>query len=324
MYNSEFSSKDLDIFYDFFDSFENNKENDYYVNENEIKNLLKEKISKKRNRENKNHDNIEYIKKEKLKKNAESARRARKRKKLEMENLINENKKLKNIIFQLKYERAFICEQCKKKLNIGKDQTIFHVSSQKKSNFNKFHKTNLFTIISIIITCIFLTFNIINISKVKNPKRTRNLSLFDKKNNNIFEMSNNEIKHINLTYNKLFITLGDYYSIISQNKFLLDNQKLSFSIKNEGIRHLTETELFITNNITKCLNCIVELNRNKVEFDPKRANRFRLYFYPKGVITSYGFLNFENNKDEKGNIFQTYFEVDCLAFGFSENRAYKE
>ena len=77
MYDSEFSSKDLDILYECFGSFEKNKESDYFFNEKEINNLLKEKISKKRKRENTNYDDIEVIKKEKLKKNAESARKAR-------------------------------------------------------------------------------------------------------------------------------------------------------------------------------------------------------------------------------------------------------
>ena len=45
-----------------------------------------------------------------------------------MENLINENRKLKNIICQLKSERLLICEQCKKKLNIESYKTIFNVS----------------------------------------------------------------------------------------------------------------------------------------------------------------------------------------------------
>ncbi len=135
-------------------------------------------------------------------------------------------------------------------------------------------------------------------------------------------MSNNEIKHINLTYNKLYITLGDYYSIITKNKFLIDYKTITYSIKNEGIRYLSEDDFF-NKNITNCINCIVELNRNKIKFDPIRANRFKLYFYPKDVITSNGNQNFENNKDENGNIFQTYFEIDCLAFGFSENRIYE-
>ena len=317
MYYSEFSSKDLDIFYDFFGSFENNKKNDYYFNEKDI-NLLKEKISKKRNRENKNYDDIEDIKKEKLKKNAESARKARQRKKLEIEYLINENKKLKNIIFQLKYERTLLCEQCKKKLNIENNKKIFNVSSQKNQNFNKLQNRNLFTIISIIITCIFLIFNVSNISKIKKPKYTRNLSLFDTKNN-IFEMSNNEIKHINLTYNKFYITLGDYYSIITKKKFLIDYKTITYSIKNEGIRYLSEDDFF-NNNITNCINCIVELGKNNIEYDPIKINRFKLYFYPKDVINYNGNQNFENNKDEKGNIFQTYFEIDCLAFGYSEHK----
>ena len=78
---------------------------------------------------------LNILKIEKLKKNAESARRTRQRKKLAMENLINENRKLKNIICQLKSERLLICEQCKKKLNNENYKTIFNVS-QKNSNIN--------------------------------------------------------------------------------------------------------------------------------------------------------------------------------------------
>ena len=131
MNDTEILLKDSDIFYEFFSTFDSNKENDYNINEKEIKNLLKVKISKKRNREKNNDNDIEYIKKEKLKKNAESARRTRQRKKLAMENLINENRKLKNIICQLKSERLLICEQCKKKLNNENYKTIFNVSQKK-------------------------------------------------------------------------------------------------------------------------------------------------------------------------------------------------
>jgi isopentenyldiphosphate isomerase len=77
MNDTEILLKDSDIFYEFFSTFDSNKENDYNINEKEIKNLLKVKISKKRNREKNNDNDIEYIKKEKLKKNAESARRTR-------------------------------------------------------------------------------------------------------------------------------------------------------------------------------------------------------------------------------------------------------
>ena len=319
MYDSEFSSKDLDIFYECFGSFEKNKESDYFFNEKEMNNLLKEKISKKRKRENKNYDDIEDIKKEKLKKNAESARKTRQRKKLEIEYLINENKKLKNIIFELENQRTLLCEQCKKKLNIENNKKIlFQVSSQKNQNFNTFQNRNIFTIISIIITCIFLIFNVSNISKIKKPKYTRNLSLFETKNN-IFEMSNNEIKHINLTYNKFYITLGDYYSIITKKNFLFDKTAVKFLLKNEGIRYLSEDDFF-NNNITNCINCIVELGKNNIQYDPIKINRFKLFFYPKDVIHYNGNQNFENNKDEKGNIFQTYFEIDCLAFGYSEHK----
>ena len=206
----------------------------------------------------------------------------------------------------------------KKKLNIENNKKIFNVSSQKNQNFNKLQNRNLFTIISIIITCIFLIFNVSNISKIKKPKYTRNLSLFDRKND-IFEMSNNEIKHINLTYNKFYITLGDYYSIITKKKFLIDYKTITYSIKNEGIRYLSEDDFF-NNNITNCINCIVELGKNNIEYDPIKINRFKLYFYPKDVIRYNGNQNFENNKDEKGNIFQTYFEIDCLAFGYSEHK----
>ena len=320
MNDTEILLKDSDIFYEFFSKFDSNKENDYNINEKEIKNLLKVKISKKRNREKNNDNDIEYIKKEKLKKNAESARRTRQRKKLAMENLINENRKLKNIICQLKSERLLICKQCKKKLNIENYKTIFNVS-QKNSNINTNKKRFLFTIISVIVFCIFLSFNKINISNIEKQILKRNLSLFDKKINT-FQMSNNEIKDINLTYNKWYITLGDYYSIITKNKkFFVDYEKISYSIKNEGIRYLKENDIF-NKNLTNCLNCMVELNRNKIEHNLKRINRFRLYFYPKEVITSYGFQHFQNNKDEKGNIFQTFFEIDCIAFGFSENRLY--
>jgi hypothetical protein len=300
-------SKNSDIFFNFFDSLQEHQDLD--CDEEEINYLLKENnLTKKRKRE----EDI-MKKKEKLKKNAESARKARLRKKILLESLIEENKKLRNLIYFYQKEiQLYICKECKKKLN--KPELMFKIEQNNKENKNIIRKKPLFSIIISIILMLFLfSFNNINIA---NEKRiVRNLE-----QKNYFEISNKELQNINLTYNKLYISFGDYYSLISKNYFL-NGKNLIFSMKNEGTKYIKEED-FDFNKIKDCKHCIIELNRNNIEYSP-RINRFKIYFYPKTIITPQGLINYVNNIDEKGNKYKTFFEIDCLGIGFSENRLYE-
>lgn len=302
-----------DEFLKFFDSFEkNNKDLDEFNNE-EINSLLKEKqLTKKRKREN------DFLKKkEKLKKNAESARNARLRKKLLMESLIEENKKLRNLICFYQNEIQFLlCEECKKK--IKKPKSLFITSNvQNKNNILKNKK--LFSIVlSLISILLFFSFNYFNF--INQKIKFRNLTLLQHKYSYL-EYSNKDLKNFNLIYNKIFISYGDYYSLITRKNFLNENN-LTFSFKNEGIQYFKEDDFELHKKINNCKHCIIELYRNKIEYDPNRMNRFKLYFYPKKILTPEGIINFENNRDENGYEYKTFFEVDCLSIGFSKNRLY--
>jgi hypothetical protein len=301
-------SKNSEIFLNFFDSLEENEALDY--NDEEINNVFKKNnLKKKRKRQ---EDIIN--KKEKLKKKAESAKKARLRKKLLFESLIEENKKLRNLINIYQKEIQFkLCKECKKKLN--KPEFIFKIEQNNNNNKKIISKKPLFSIIiTIILILVLFSFNNINIANEK--KSIRNLEQKD-----YFEISNKELQNINLTHNKLYISFGDYYSLISKNNFL-NGKNLIFSMKKEGIKYIKEED-FDFNKIKDCKHCIIELYRNNIEFAPDRINRFKVFFYPKNIITPEGLINYSNNIDEKGNKYETFFEIDCLAIGFSENRLYE-
>ena len=214
-------SKNSDIFLNFFDSLQEHQDLD--CDEEEINCLLKENnLTKKRKRE---EDIIN--KKKKKKKNAESAKKARLRKKILLDSLIEENKKLKNLIYFYQKEiQLYICKDCKKKLN--KPEFIFKIEQNNNNNKKIISKKPLFSIIiTIILILVLFSFNNINIANEK--KSIRNLEQKD-----YFEISNKELQNINLTHNKLYISFGDYYSLISKNHFL-NGKNLIFSMKNEGI-----------------------------------------------------------------------------------------
>ena len=302
-------SKNSDIFFNFFDSLQEHQDLD--CDEEEINYLLKENnLTKKRKREE------DIIKKtEKLKKNAESARKARLRKKLLLDSLIEENKKLKKLIYFYQKEiQLYICKDCKKKLN--KPELMFKIEQNNNNNKKIISKKPLFSIIiTIILILVLFSFNNINITNEK--KSIRNLEQKD-----YFEISNKDLKNINLTHNKLYISFGDYYSLISKNNFL-NGKNLIFSMKNKGIKYIKEED-FDFNKIKDCKHCLIELYRNNIEYAPDRINRFKVFFYPKNIITPEGLINYSNNNiDEKGNKYKTFFEVDCLGIGFSENRLYE-
>ena len=301
-------SKNSEIFLNFFDSLEENEALDY--NDEEINNVFKKNnLTKKRKRE---EDIIN--KKEKLKKKAESAKKARLRKKLLFESLIEENKKLRNLIYFYQKEiQLYICKDCKKKLN--KPEFIFKIEQNNNNNKKIISKKPLFSIIiTIILILVLFSFNNINIANEK--KSIRHLEQM-----NYFEISNKELQNINLTHNKLYISFGDYYSLISKNNFL-NGKNLIFSMKKEGIKYIKEED-FDFNKIKDCKHCIIELYRNNIEYAPDRINRFKVFFYPKNIITPEGLINYSNNIDEKGNKYETFFEIDCLAIGFSTNRLYE-
>ena len=150
-------SKNSEIFLNFFDSLEENEALDY--NDEEINNVFKKNnLTKKRKRE---EDIIN--KKEKLKKKAESAKKARLRKKLLFESLIEENKKLRNLIYFYQKEiQLYICKDCKKKLN--KPELMFKIEQNNNNNKKIISKKPLFSIIiTIILILVLFSFNNINI-----------------------------------------------------------------------------------------------------------------------------------------------------------------
>ena len=167
------------------------------------------------------------------KRNAESAKKGRIRKKIVFENLIKENKLLKEKITILENElKKNICNECKKKIN---QNNTFQIVSNQTKNFPK--KTIFFfTTISII----FLIFTI----KFKTNFKIRELFLRELNyltSENYYSSTLDYILNSTIKLKNLYIRYGDYYSIIYKKTFL--NDKYLNFVKLEKTRFFHEDNL---------------------------------------------------------------------------------
>ena len=252
----------------------------------------------------------EISKNEKLRKNAESARNARLRKKIQFQNLIDENKILKEELKKLKNKINFcLCEECKKKFEY-KNNIIFKIdtlnSFQKKTNI----KRNLFTIFSFI-GFIFLIINYLSFHSFQklsnNSLRKLNYLYFSND-----KISKDILKQINLTINGLYIGFGDYYNLVYKNYFLNDYNEEHYFFQKNGIRTIDESELNRNYSISNCKNCIIKLNQKEI-IKLNKYYRFKLYLQPNKIF----YQNNEMNFTEEDEI--AFYEIDCISYGFSIN-----
>jgi len=245
---------------------------------------------------------IDLKRKNKLKRNAESARKSRARKKELMNNLIQENLKLKLEINELKkIINNKICNNCKK-------QILHEAMINENTNTIKSIKNRLILFSTFSISIILLIyFNYISIDS-KNILRNLNL---------VYEKSD-EPKYINLeienlTLASMHILFGDYYSLIRRKNFLYNENNILYSFKNIGkVRVIKEREITESMEPNNCENCVVELEQNDVIIKKNELGslQFKIIITPKIM-----------NKDEKGWPILSY-EIDCNGTGFSKNYVY--
>ena len=308
--------------YNNFD-FENNIESHltsqkYNLSENQIfkEDFLNKKIKTNSFETNSISLNEDEIKrKNKLKKNAESAKRARQRKKELMNNLIQENIKLKSEIKELKkILENKICDKCKSK--------VFHSKIEINNNNNNiFNKKKIFFFSTMTLSFILLIFFILNISiNQKTSNSIRNLNFISNELSN-YKYADLEIQ--NLTLASMHILFGDYYSLIKNNyKFLYNENNIIYSFQNKGkVRILKENEITEDLNIENCKDCIVELNQDDVVVKKSKSGifSFKIILTPKKINIDGN--DFDINSGKNGLPIISY-EIDCSSFGFSKNLIY--
>ena len=277
---------------------EYNDDSSFYLN-NKRKNENKNNVGYSEN-ENKN---LDIKRKNKLKRNAESARKSRARKKELMNNLIQENLKLKLEINELKkIINNKVCNNCKK-----------HIFQEAMINDNtnnikfKNHKLFLFSTFSIsIILFIFFNYTSINSTKI-----LRNLNFVNEKSG---EPKYINLELQNLTLASMHILFGDYYSLIKRKKnFLYNENNIIYSFKNIGkVRIIKENEITENMEPKNCENCVVELEQNALLIKKNELGniQFKIIITPNIM-----------NKDEKGRPI-LFYEIDCYGYGFSKNYVY--
>ena len=176
-------------------------------------------------------------------KNKESARKCRIKKKLEFNNLLEENEKLKNELMSLrKTLSTHLCQDCKQKILKSHSENYIisnNEINEKKTFLKKKRNIILFTSITILF-CIFLNFYIPQEKKINFRNLSinsfniinKNLSLSQIPNQGILiKNGNDEIEGNIFKMNKLLIIdLRKLYNNeeqrIKQNKIFLMNEKL--------------------------------------------------------------------------------------------------
>lgn len=257
---------------------------------------------------NSNDKANEIKRKNRLKKNAECARKSRERKKILMNNLIEENMRLKLENKELKkIINSRFCSKCGKEILNESNKYMID-----NSNLNQ-NKKKIFVLSTfLILTILLLIFHINPITS-----KLRNLNLVSEEIPN-FKYSNLEIENFTLT--SIHISYGDYYSLVKRNKFL----QSKYTYINKGkIRLIKERDL--TNDIEpeNCENCIIKLEQNNITFKKSKFKgiHFKIIMIPK-IINING-TDIKINSGKNGEPISIY-EIDCNVFGFSQHMLYKK
>ena len=308
------STEKNDIFdkehdFNFPEKFEENNEKDFNNSDN-----------------NNNIYNQEFAKKQlKLKRKRELAKQGRLRKKIYIENLIEEINHLKNknsILLTI----ILKCQKCKdeynkeiEKSNQSKSQYILSTNESSVSKKSKLLFMTAITLISI--------FNIFSLFSYENkPKeiiKKMNLSISEQK-----DIFINKIKSQN-EEEALFLHLAEFYSLTSREKvndiYEMDkeiNKNLKI-FKNETFN----TEKMNQTNMDDCVRCVVEIDKNSIKTG---GDEFTFYLTDKLLAK-----NFMNNLEDgtlpeiefdkeklKSETFSKVFALRCKIIAYSINNIY--
>ena len=273
--------------------FENNIQSHFELQKNKLSfenSIFNEEFLNKKIKTNSFETNFfslnedEIKRKNKLKKNAESAKRARQRKKELMNNLIQENVKLKSEIKELKkILENKICDKCKNKIFHSNNIINNTQNNNNNNNNNSLNKKKIFIFSTISLSFILLIFINVNIINQK-TNLLRNLNIISN------ELSNSKYTNLeiqNLTLTSVHVLFGDYYSLIKRKyNFLYNENNIIYSFQNKGkVRILKENEITEDLNIENCKDCIVELNQDNVILKKSEngIQYFKIVLTPKKI-----------------------------------------
>jgi len=312
----------FDSFYFFNDNFDLNsidyeeKKNEINFDDFEIKNDL---FSVKKEEKILNKKRIlidEKTKKQiKLDKNKESSKKSRLKKKIFINNLIQENILLKQENNKLKIENQKylnfiennICKDCKEKYK--KENKKLFIVTDYNNNTNKFNLSSLSSFITIVL-CIFVllfyNFNY-NYSNIKNYSNR-----LLKETNKFSDIPHSTFYNNSHYKNKTYILMSDYYSFydVILNNFL--GEKF-YRFENKGkIRIVKDAELydyFIKGE--NCVNCLVEISEKFINLNKEDPLQF-LFIPNNNELKS-----FKNEEIEFKNLSDSKFiEVYCKIIGY--------
>ena len=219
---------------------------------------------------------------------------------------MEENIKLKKKLNDLENKLLIcLCNECKIKLKIPLNH--FKITTEEKSS--KSLLKNLF-IISILV-CVFFLFYLNSTSVLSNNVRKLSQLYY-------FSLSYNDMNNYKISYDGMYISFGDYYSIINKQNYFMNDKPLYFYL-NKEVKILEEENL--NNNLTtdNCKNCFVHLSKNNknVPVD-RRKNSFKLFVKPNYLPP------LENSYYNKNDNSIPILELDCLLIGYSKHQIYEK
>ena len=226
-------------------------------------------------------------KEERRKKNRESAKRSRDKKKVEINNLFEENKLLnKQIDFFKKFIEKKMCETCKHKIikELGKKKnTNINISLEENTPIQNLKQKNykklpLLTTI-IVIICLFRSGFNENFQKISPTisngveKISRNLQEYKKNLNFEFTFPQTD---------EIIMNVLDYYNINYQTiKLLQENYKKN----NPNVKFIDEDkayEKFLKDK--ECKNCMVGLSKNIKFINSTNPTIFKFFLTKNNMI----------------------------------------
>lgn len=291
-----------------------------------------------------NNNNKRMTRAQRLKNNRESAQRSRKRKKELQTRMEKENIELRRQLTSLKEKlHNRLCPECKQKLNITSSSSSQQQQHQTPltsgapiittQTINKFISKPfvLFTTFTAVL-CIYNFFNGDNTSN--NYSAITNMTyngMFNSYyqsskirhlNQKTVEISSTEIERLNLTMGGMFITFGDYYTLMNyKGKETFLNRDKMYSFKNLGkVMLINENDLTNQNVRNGCMNnkCIVEITSDNVQIKEGSPMLIKLLFNTNIYEKSNSNSN-NNNDNYQQNTSTFLYEIDCQAIGFRKH-----
>lgn len=257
----------------------------------------------------------EEKKQRRLLKNRESAHKSRIRRKELLERTLNENKILKRQLHSIKLKlRISLCDKCKDKLLPTEEGTKPILSDEPSiiaSHLNSVSKRSivLFTTVTALF-CMIMLPNIGLFSHLNSRNRFLNHSI------NRGQITKNlKEKFSSKLDQKIFITHGDYVSLISEHKFLQRNPFEFF--ENVGLPYIMKENEMNLIDKEDCPGCMVELSWKNVK-EGKYGYKFKLFLNNRSL-----WEDIEQRKGKSENTTNVYeyelYEVECFTTGVSKH-----